>query len=190
MQQNNHHSQCILLALCVCALGRGLPEKVLGLAQRRGGVPPPPFGGGWGSPPPYSPPNCRTPLGVTHWLAPAPVGSVLTLCGRMCIVMIVIFHGNSLRRRIFIFADALHQVIEHGLVLVVVDAEYQFDRKKLTFYYDAAERCVRPHIARLATWTPCLCCNINCSLQNEMGVCQRPIHTEILKSPPPFRRLG
>ena len=38
------------------------------------GSPPPPFGGGWGSPPPpYSPPNCRTPLGVTHWLAPAPV---------------------------------------------------------------------------------------------------------------------
>mmetsp|Transcript_80782 Transcript_80782/g.142316 ORF Transcript_80782/g.142316 Transcript_80782/m.142316 type:complete len:584 (-) Transcript_80782:459-2210(-) len=32
------------------------------------------------------------------------------------------------------------KVIEHGLVLVVVDAEYQFDRKKLTFYYDAAER--------------------------------------------------
>ena len=61
------HSQCILLALCVCALGRGLPEKVLGLGQRRGGVGSPP-------PPPYSPPNCRTPLGVTHWLAAAPVG--------------------------------------------------------------------------------------------------------------------
>ena len=26
-----------------------------------------------GVPPPYSPPNCRTPLGVTHWLAAAPV---------------------------------------------------------------------------------------------------------------------
>ena len=47
-----------------------------GLGQPRGGEgsPPPPFGGGWGPPPPpYSPPNCRTPLGVTHWLAPAPV---------------------------------------------------------------------------------------------------------------------
>eukprot|EP00668_Euglena_longa_P007304 GGOE01008739.1.p1 GENE.GGOE01008739.1~~GGOE01008739.1.p1 ORF type:complete len:440 (-),score=68.42 GGOE01008739.1:1585-2865(-) len=32
------------------------------------------------------------------------------------------------------------KVLEHGLVLTVVDAEYQFDRKKLTFYYDAAER--------------------------------------------------
>ena len=29
---------------------------------------------GGGPPPPYSPPNCRTPLGVTHWLAAAPVG--------------------------------------------------------------------------------------------------------------------
>ena len=38
----------------------------LGLGQRRGG--------GVGSPPPpYSPPDCRTPLGVTHWLAAAPV---------------------------------------------------------------------------------------------------------------------
>ena len=64
-------SQCVLLALCVCALGQGLTEKVLGLGQRS---PPPPFGGGWGPPPPpYSPPNCRTPLGVTHWLAAAPV---------------------------------------------------------------------------------------------------------------------
>ena len=69
-------SQCFL-ALCVCALGRGLTEKVLGLSQRRGGGVPRPFEGGWGPPPPpYSPPNCRTPLGVTHWLAAAPVGWV------------------------------------------------------------------------------------------------------------------
>ena len=48
-----------------------MTEKVLGLGQRS---PPPPFGGGVGSPPPpYSPANCRTPLGVTHWLAAAPV---------------------------------------------------------------------------------------------------------------------
>ena len=72
VQQNNDHSQCILLALCVCALGWGLPEKVLGLGQPRGGSPP--LRRGVGSPPPpYSPPNCRTPLGVTHWLAAAPV---------------------------------------------------------------------------------------------------------------------
>eukprot|EP01012_Entosiphon_sulcatum_P021222 TRINITY_DN2599_c0_g1_i1.p1 TRINITY_DN2599_c0_g1~~TRINITY_DN2599_c0_g1_i1.p1 ORF type:complete len:247 (-),score=22.87 TRINITY_DN2599_c0_g1_i1:130-837(-) len=32
------------------------------------------------------------------------------------------------------------KVLEHGLIMVIVDAEYQFDRKKLTFYYDAAER--------------------------------------------------
>ena len=33
-----------------------------------------PFGGGWPPhTPPYSPPNCRTPLGVAHWLAAAPV---------------------------------------------------------------------------------------------------------------------
>ena len=65
-------SQCFLLALCVCALGRGLTEMVRGLGQRGGGPPPPSEGGG-GSPPPYSPPNCRTPLGVTHWLAAAPM---------------------------------------------------------------------------------------------------------------------
>eukprot|EP00906_Rhabdomonas_costata_P010788 RCo015167 len=32
------------------------------------------------------------------------------------------------------------KVNEYGLVMVVVDAEYQFDRKKLTFYYDAPDR--------------------------------------------------
>ncbi len=33
------------------------------------------------------------------------------------------------------------------MVLTVIDAEYQFDRKKLTFYYDAAERCAnQPHM--------------------------------------------
>ena len=83
MQQNNHHSQCILLALCVCALGRGLPEKVLGLAQRRGGVgsPPPPSEGGGGPPPP--PPTA--PQTVEH-----PSGSHIgwrqppwTMCRRM-----------------------------------------------------------------------------------------------------------
>ena len=36
-------SQCVLLALCVCALARGLTEKVLGLGQRRGGCAPPPL---------------------------------------------------------------------------------------------------------------------------------------------------
>ena len=40
-----------------------LSPALLGLGQRRGGCPPPP----------YSPPNFRTPLGVTHWLAAAPV---------------------------------------------------------------------------------------------------------------------
>ena len=55
-------SQCVLLALCVCALGRGLTEKVLGLGQRRGGIPPP-FGGGWGSPPPTAPQTVEHPLG-------------------------------------------------------------------------------------------------------------------------------
>ena len=66
-------SQCVLLALCVCALGRGLTEKVLGLGQRRGGGSPP-FGGG--CPPPLQPPKLsNTPRGHTlagrrppwHW---------------------------------------------------------------------------------------------------------------------------
>ena len=41
------------------------PADPQGLGQPRGGE---------GSPRPYSPQNCRTPLGVTHWLAAAPVG--------------------------------------------------------------------------------------------------------------------
>ena len=41
------------------------PADPQGLGQPRGGEGSPP--------PPYSPPNCRTPLGVTHWLAAAPV---------------------------------------------------------------------------------------------------------------------
>jgi hypothetical protein len=32
------------------------------------------------------------------------------------------------------------KIKEYGLVMSVIDAEYQFDRKKLTFYYDATER--------------------------------------------------
>ena len=61
-------SQCVLLALCVCALGRGLAEKVLGLGQRRAGVgsPPPPSEGGGGPPPPLQPPKLsNTPRGHT-----------------------------------------------------------------------------------------------------------------------------
>ena len=68
MQQNNDHSQCILLALCVCALGRGLPEKVLGLGQPRGGggVPPPLRRGVGVPPPPLQPPKLsNTPRGHT-----------------------------------------------------------------------------------------------------------------------------
>ena len=51
------------------------PADPQGLGQPRGGE---------GSAPPYSPQNCRTPLGVTHWLAAAPMtGDVSNLptCG-------------------------------------------------------------------------------------------------------------
>ena len=52
-----------------------------GSTKGGGGVPPPPSeGGGVPPPPPYSPPNCRTPLGVTHWLAPAPVLCLPQIC--------------------------------------------------------------------------------------------------------------
>ena len=47
-----------------------------GSTKGGGRGPPPPFGRGVGVPPPpplYSPPNCRTPLAVIHWLAAAPV---------------------------------------------------------------------------------------------------------------------
>ena len=79
MQQNNDHSQCILLALCVCALGRGLPEKVLGLGQPGGGRgPPPPFGGGWGSPPPTAPQTVEHPSGSHIGWRPPPWESLTT----------------------------------------------------------------------------------------------------------------
>ena len=45
-----------------------------GSTKGGGRGPPPPLRRGVGvPPPPYSPPNCRTALGVTHWLAAAPV---------------------------------------------------------------------------------------------------------------------
>ena len=48
------------------------PADPQGLGQPRGGR---------GPPPPYSPQNCRTPLGVTHWLAAARVHALwLALC--------------------------------------------------------------------------------------------------------------
>ena len=48
--------------------------------------------------------------------------------------------------------DCFHvfQVQEHRLPMSIVDSEYQFDRKKLTFYYDSNERCVAVAKAR---WT-------------------------------------
>ena len=59
-------SQCVLLALCVCALGRGLTEKVLGLGQRKGGGVSPPLRRGVGSTPPPQPPKLlNTPRGHT-----------------------------------------------------------------------------------------------------------------------------
>ena len=57
-------SQCVLLALFVFALG-GARWKGAG------------FGSTKGVPPPYGHQNSRTPLGVTHWLAAAPVGGGL-----------------------------------------------------------------------------------------------------------------
>ena len=117
MQQNNHHSQCILLALCVCALGRGLPEKVLGLAQRRGGWGPPP--------PPTAPQTVEHPSGshigwrqppwwlrhlcfVWHACVLSRVMFVLCLynvfqlclchifcCGMVCCVMPVLWHVSA-----------------------------------------------------------------------------------------------
>jgi hypothetical protein len=34
----------------------------------------------------------------------------------------------------------MQRVLEHGLPMVIVDAEYQFDKKKLTFYFEAQQR--------------------------------------------------
>jgi hypothetical protein len=85
VQQNNDHSQCILLALCVCALGRGLPEKVLGLGQPRGGVGSPPFGGGWGPPPPpTAPQTVEHPSGSHIGWRPPPWAGACSAPFRLC----------------------------------------------------------------------------------------------------------
>lgn len=34
----------------------------------------------------------------------------------------------------------MQRVLEHGLPMVIVDAEYQYDKKKLTFFYEAQQR--------------------------------------------------
>ena len=83
-------SQCVLLALCVCALGRGLTEKVLGLGQRRG-VPPPLRRGVGVPPPPLQPPKLsNTPWG--HTLAGGgPPWSVAT-------AGVLLFKGPQARR--------------------------------------------------------------------------------------------
>ena len=62
VQQHNQQSQCVLLALCICALGRSLTEKVLGLCQRR---PPPP---------PTAPQTVEHPSGSHIGWRPPPVG--------------------------------------------------------------------------------------------------------------------
>lgn len=49
------------------------------------------------------------------------------------------------------------QANDYGLVLDVIDAEYQFDRKKLTFFYDATDRCgllFYPSVAQPQAATP------------------------------------
>jgi cell fate regulator YaaT (PSP1 superfamily) len=35
---------------------------------------------------------------------------------------------------------AKHKVLEHGLRMTILDAEFQFDKKKLTFYYESDEK--------------------------------------------------
>lgn len=49
-------------------------------------------------------------------------------------------HGiqNELERRAVEVCQ--NRVLEHGLPMVIVDAEYQFDKKKLTFFYEAQQR--------------------------------------------------
>lgn len=49
-------------------------------------------------------------------------------------------HNTQAQAEIKCTEMAKQKVIEHGLPMTVVDAEYQFDRQKLTFYYDASER--------------------------------------------------
>jgi hypothetical protein len=49
-------------------------------------------------------------------------------------------HGAQAQAESKCVEMAKHKVMEHRLSMKVVDAEYQFDKKKLTFYYDADER--------------------------------------------------
>jgi hypothetical protein len=49
-------------------------------------------------------------------------------------------HNAQAQAEIRCTEEARHKVAELQLPMTIVDAEYQFDRKKLTFYYDAEER--------------------------------------------------
>lgn len=51
-----------------------------------------------------------------------------------------ILHNVQAQAEIKCTETAKHRVLEHGLDMKVIDAEYQFDRKKLTFYYDSGDR--------------------------------------------------
>ena len=53
---------------------------------------------------------------------------------------VVQLHGmqSELERRAVEVCTA--RVLEHGLPMVIIDAEYQFDKKKLTFFYEAQQR--------------------------------------------------
>lgn len=48
-------------------------------------------------------------------------------------------HGAQAQAETKCVQIAKHKVLEAGLPMTVVDAEYQFDKKKLTFYYETAE---------------------------------------------------
>eukprot|EP00331_Platyophrya_macrostoma_P005119 CAMPEP_0176423824 /NCGR_PEP_ID=MMETSP0127-20121128/10499_1 /TAXON_ID=938130 /ORGANISM="Platyophrya macrostoma, Strain WH" /LENGTH=492 /DNA_ID=CAMNT_0017804819 /DNA_START=74 /DNA_END=1552 /DNA_ORIENTATION=+ len=64
-------------------------------------------------------------------------GVVLRLAKETEIIQLLSMQTELERRAVEV---CMQRVLEHGLPMVIVDAEYQFDKKKLTFYYEAQQR--------------------------------------------------
>lgn len=65
------------------------------------------------------------------------MGTVLRVAAEQEITQLHNVQAELERRAVDV---CMQRVLEHGLPMVIVDAEYQFDKKKLTFYYEAQQR--------------------------------------------------
>ncbi|CUG72765.1 Hypothetical protein, putative [Bodo saltans] len=65
------------------------------------------------------------------------MGTVLRVATELEITQLHNVQAELERRAVDV---CMQRVLEHGLPMVIADAEYQFDKKKLTFYFEAQQR--------------------------------------------------